>query len=40
MGGWLKSVNQYRKEPVYFTYCGGITSANKVYMNAETGMVL
>lgn len=34
-GGWVKSVNQ-RDEPVYFTYCGGMTATNKIYMNAET----
>lgn len=40
MGGWLKSVNEHKNEPVYFTYCGGMTSANRVYMNASTGEVL
>jgi len=40
MGGWVKSVNDYRNEPVYFTYCGGMTSANKIYMNAATGQVM
>lgn len=40
MGGWLKSVNEHKNEPVYFTYCGGMTAANKIYMNAETQMVL
>ena len=37
MGGWMKSVNQYRDRPVYFTYCGGMTSANKIYLDASTG---
>ncbi|CAO1653161.1 hypothetical protein [Parasphingorhabdus sp. NYA22] len=40
MGGWVKSVTQYRNEPVYFTYCGGMNSANKVYINAETEKVV
>jgi hypothetical protein len=40
MGGWLKSVTEYRDEPVYFTYCGGMTAANKVYVNASTEKVL
>lgn len=40
MGGWIKSVNQNRNEPVYFTYCGGMTAANKVYINAETKRVI
>lgn len=39
-GGWVKSVNQYRDQPVYFTYCGGMTAANKIYMNAATGTVM
>lgn len=25
MGGWMKSVNSHRNEPVYFIYCGGST---------------
>ena len=40
MGGWEKSISQYRNEPVYFTYCGGMTMANKIYVNAETELVL
>jgi hypothetical protein len=37
MGGWMKSVNNHRNQPVYFTYCGGSTLANRLYLNAETG---
>ena len=37
MGGFVKSVTDYRNEPVYFTYCGGLTASNKVYVNAKTG---
>lgn len=38
-GGWVKSTN-LRDQPIYFTYCGGMTAANKIYMNAETGIVM
>lgn len=37
-GGWMKSTN-HRDEPVYFTYCGGMTVANRIYLNAETGRI-
>ena len=37
-GGWMKSSN-HRDEPVYFTYCGGMTIANRIYLNAETGRI-
>jgi len=40
MGGWMKSVNEHRDQPVYFTYCGGMTAANKIYINGKTGKVL
>lgn len=36
-GGWVKSTTTYRNEPVYFMYCGGLTTANRIYLNAETG---
>ena len=36
----MKSVNDYPEQPVYFTYCRGMTLANKVYVNAETEEVL
>lgn len=39
MGGWLKSVNEYRDQPVYFTYCGGMTQAHKIYLDASTGRI-
>jgi len=35
-GGWVKSTN-HRNEPVYFIYCGGFTTANRLYLNARTG---
>lgn len=37
-GGFMKSTN-YSGEPVYFTYCGGSTLANRVYVNAATGAI-
>lgn len=39
MGGWMKS-NDYRNQPVYFTYCGGMRLSNKIYLNAATGEIL
>lgn len=37
-GGWMKSSN-HRNEPIYFTYCGGMTIANRIYLNAATGRI-
>jgi hypothetical protein len=37
-GGWMKSSN-HGEEPIYFTYCGGSTVANRIYLNAETGQI-
>lgn len=39
MGGWAKSGTTYRDQPVYFTYCGGMTIPNRIYLNAETGHI-
>lgn len=39
MGGWIRSSN-HKPQPIYFTYCGGFSKGNKVYINAETGAVL
>jgi hypothetical protein len=39
MGGWLKSSLRGAEEPVYFTYCGGFTIADRLYLNASTGEV-
>jgi len=38
VGGWMKSTNQ-ASAPVYFTYCGGETRANRLYLNVKTGQV-
>lgn len=37
-GGWMKSSN-HRDQPIYFTYCGGMTVANRIYLDAATGRV-
>lgn len=36
IGGWSKSTN-FANRPVYFMYCGGMTKANRVYVDASTG---
>ena len=38
-GGFLKSTTTYKDKPVYFTYCGGMTIANRLYLDAKTGKV-
>lgn len=35
MGGWMKSTSQGPN--AYFTYCGGMTNSNKVYLDVGTG---
>lgn len=35
LGGWLKSTN-YKSKPIYFTYCGGFTLKNKIYLNTSS----
>jgi hypothetical protein len=37
-GGWVKSMN-HRSKPVYFTYCGGMSIPNRLYLDASTGKV-
>jgi len=37
MGGFWKST--INKGPVYFTYCGGMTIANRIYLDASTGRI-
>jgi len=36
MGGWWRSTN-HKPKPVYFTYCGGMTRSNRIYLDAATG---
>lgn len=38
LGGWMKSSNQLTK-PVYFTYCGGMNLAHRIYLDASTGRI-
>lgn len=35
IGGWMASSN--RGQGMYFTYCGGMSLSNKVYLDASTG---
>lgn len=35
IGGWIKSTSQ--SGPIYFTYCGGTRTDNRLYLNAATG---
>ncbi|WP_338919499.1 hypothetical protein V0M98_19270 [Pseudomonas silesiensis] len=37
MGGWMAST--IRGKGMYFTYCGGMTLRNKVYLDANSGKV-
>ena len=39
MGGWLKSTTTYKNQPVYFTYCGGMTVKNRIYLDASSGRI-
>ncbi len=36
MGGWMRSSN-HKPKSVYFTYCGGMTKSNRIYLNTTTG---
>lgn len=36
MGGWVKSTT-HRDKPIYFTYCGGMTAENRIYLDVSTG---
>ncbi len=36
MGGWWRSSN-HKPKPIYFTYCGGMTNSNRIYLNVSTG---
>ncbi|GAL17908.1 SH3 domain protein [Vibrio maritimus] len=37
VGGWIKSINH--QDNVYFTYCGGIETEHKIYLNVASGEV-
>ena len=38
-GGFVKAQGNYKNQPVYFTYCGGSTRANRIYLDASTGEI-
>lgn len=37
-GGWVKSSN-HRDQPIYFTYCGGMSAPNRLYLDASNGRI-
>jgi hypothetical protein len=39
IGGWVSSIT-HKSEPIYFTYCGGFSTCDKVYINAKSGEIL
>jgi hypothetical protein len=38
MGGWVTSAS-HGNQSVYFTYCGGVAVANRLYLNVDTGEI-
>ena len=38
-GGFVKAQGGYKDQPIYFTYCGGMKVANRLYVDADTGKV-
>ena len=36
---WSKSEVNYKHQPVYFAYCGGLHRSNRLFLNVETGQV-
>ena len=38
-GGFVKAQGENRFQPIYFTYCGGMTKKNRLYVDADTGKV-
>ncbi len=38
-GGFVKAQGDYKNQPVYFTYCGGMNVSNRIYVDAATGKV-
>jgi len=36
IGGWWRSV-AHKPEPVYYTYCGGASNEDRIYVNTNTG---
>ncbi len=38
-GGFVKAQGGYKNQPIYFTYCGGVKTSNRFYVDADTGLV-
>jgi hypothetical protein len=38
-GGFVKAQGGYKEQPVYFTYCGGMTVSNRIYVDVSTGKI-
>jgi hypothetical protein len=38
IGGWWRSA-AHKPEPVYYTYCGGASNEDRIYVNTATGEV-
>jgi len=38
MGGWFKS-STHANQPIYFTYCGGMKSSDKIYLDVGSGRI-
>ncbi|QXO16358.1 hypothetical protein [Vibrio ostreae] len=38
LGGWVRSV-KFQNRDVYFIYCGGLSQADKIYLNVQTGEI-
>jgi len=36
IGGWWRSA-AHKPEPVYYTYCGGASNEDRIYLNTDTG---
>lgn len=38
IGGWWRS-SRHKPAPVYYTYCGGASNEDRIYLNTDTGQV-
>ena len=38
MGGFVKS-QSFKNQPIYFTYCGGMTVQNRIMLDVSTGRI-
>jgi ribosomal protein L32 len=39
IGGFVKAQGDKKNQPIYFTYCGGMTLSNRIYVDVSTGKV-